>query len=148
MDDGGSRDGTPSRIYVDTNVFIYFLEFDNDLGNAARKWIGDIRKKQSEIVISRLVFLECIYQPSRSGNHALIDLYRSMLTKTAAIALAEMTPVILEDSALNGGKLGLKLSDAIHFMTALHMGCDLFLTNDRRFKSTPGLRVAYLSAEH
>jgi predicted nucleic acid-binding protein len=58
-----------------------------------------------------------------------------------------MTRDILESAAQKGGKLGLKLQDAIHYFTALHIGCDLVVTTDRRFKSTLSMRVEYLALQ-
>jgi len=136
----------PARVYIDTNVFIYFLEFDDDLHRLARARIASFREAGVEIVISRLTFLECIYGASKAGDTAVVDLYRSMLTRNPAIGLIEMTSDILERAALNGGSLGLRLADAIHYFTALHCGCDLFLTNDRRFKLARSMQVEHLSA--
>jgi predicted nucleic acid-binding protein len=48
----------PSKVYIDTNVFIYFVEFDNELYRSAKAWLADFEKKGVEIVASRLAFLE------------------------------------------------------------------------------------------
>ncbi len=145
--DTRTGDTVASRAYIDTNVFIYFLEFEGELNRAATAKIADFQKNGTQVITSRLTFLECIYGPSKAGATALVDMYRSMLTHGAAVHLVEMTNDILESAALNGGNLGLKLADAIHYFTALRSGCDLFLTNDRRFKSTPSMRVDCLINE-
>jgi predicted nucleic acid-binding protein len=131
-------------VYIDTNVFIYFLEFDDAHNQAAREWISGFQNNGTEIVTSRLTFLECIYGPAKVDNSALVDLYRAMLVDNAAVRLIEIAHDILESAALQGGRLGLKLPDAIHYFTALHAGCDLFLSNDRQFKPSRSMRVASL----
>jgi predicted nucleic acid-binding protein len=43
-----------------------------------------------------------------------------------------------------GARKGLKLVDAIHFSAALEPGCDVFVTNDSRIRSSDGLEVVLL----
>jgi predicted nucleic acid-binding protein len=143
-----TENARPTKVYIDTNVFIYFVEFNNELHDAAKAWISDFEREQTQIIVSRLTYLECIYGPSKAGSSALVEVYRSMLTDNPSIQLVEMANDILEAAALNGGNLGLKLPDAIHYFTALHIGCDLFLTNDRRFKSTRSMRAQYMTSTH
>jgi predicted nucleic acid-binding protein len=133
-----------ARAYIDTNVFIYFMEFDDVHNRAAREWISAFQNNGTEIVTSRLTFLECIYGPAKVDNRALVDLYRAMLVESAAVRLVEIAHDILESAAFQGGRLGLKLPDAIHYFTALHAGCDLFLSDDRQFKPSRSMRVASL----
>ena len=135
-----------NRVYVDTNVFIYFVEFENSLGDTAREWLDAVTATGRPIVVSRLTLLECIGKPAKDDDQELVQLYRSTLTKSPEIEMVELETHILESAALKGGKLGLKLLDAIHYFTALHLGCDLFLTNDARFRSTPDMRVALIGS--
>lgn len=136
------------KVCIDTNIFIYFVEFDNRLHHAAKALIAGLENERARIVVSRLTYLECIYGPSKADSLDLVEIYRSMLTENPAIQLIEMSGDILEDAAVNGGKLGLKLPDAIHYLTALHAGCELFVSNDRRFKSSRSMRAEYLQPAH
>jgi predicted nucleic acid-binding protein len=40
----------------------------------------------------------------------------------------------------------MKLVDAIHFSAALERGCDVFVTNDSRIRSSGGLEVVLLES--
>jgi predicted nucleic acid-binding protein len=41
---------------------------------------------------------------------------------------------------------GAKTPDALHLVSALGAGCKIFITNDRRLPTVPGLRVIQLSS--
>jgi predicted nucleic acid-binding protein len=127
--------------YIDTNIFIYFVESDGPLGDRAKAWINALRVAEVPLVASRLTLLECLYGPAKQGNIELIATYRALLGDASIVDMQELEHHILEDAALKGGKLGLKLPDSIHYFTALHCRCDLFLTNDARFKSIGSMKV-------
>jgi predicted nucleic acid-binding protein len=131
--------------YIDTNIFIYFVESGSPLGERARAWINALRSAGIPLVVSRLTLLECLYGPAKHGNEELIAAYRSLLEDASIVEMQELEHHILEDAALKGGKLGLKLPDSIHYFTALHCRCDLFLTNDARFRSIGSMRVSSIN---
>jgi predicted nucleic acid-binding protein len=133
--------GGIKRVYIDSNIFIYFAEFKNPLGDVVRAQVDAIIDMGHEIIVSRLALLECIYKPARDGDLELVALYRFMLTESPEIDMVELEDNILDAAATKGGRLGLKLQDAIHYFTALYMDCDVFLTNDVRFKSTGSMKV-------
>ncbi|UVC09648.1 type II toxin-antitoxin system VapC family toxin [Rhizobium sp. TH2] len=127
--------------YVDTNIFIYFVESSSTLGERARAWIDALRHADIPLVVSRLTLLECLYGPAKHGDEELISAYRNLLEDASIVEMQELEHHILKDAAMKGGKLGLKLQDSIHYFTALHCHCDLLLTNDARFRSTGSMRV-------
>jgi predicted nucleic acid-binding protein len=49
-----------------------------------------------------------------------------------------------DTAALLAGKQGMKLLDAIHYVTALQNNCQFIITNDRGFKSSETLEVIQL----
>jgi predicted nucleic acid-binding protein len=49
-----------------------------------------------------------------------------------------------ERAALVGASVGLKLLDAIHYVSARDAGCTHFLTADKVFKSSAGLHLIQL----
>jgi predicted nucleic acid-binding protein len=131
--------------YIDTNIFIYFVESDGPLGDRAKAWINALRVAEIPLVVSRLTLLECLYGPAKQGNAELISTYRALHEDASIVDMQELEHHILEDAALKGGRLGLKLPDSIHYFTALHCRCDLFLTNDARFKSIGSMDVRSLN---
>jgi predicted nucleic acid-binding protein len=44
-------------------------------------------------------------------------------------------------AAEQGGQLGLKLLDAVQYVTALEAGCDVMVTADARFRSSRYIEV-------
>ena len=129
-----------ARIYVDTNIWIYYVE-----ANPAflPKVIALLRKADEAggtLVTSELALAECLIRPARQNNQALIALYQNFFAE-GRIELVGIDGALTRRAALVGGALGLKLIDAIHYVSALEAGCGYFLTGDSRFRSGPDLRV-------
>lgn len=59
--------------------------------------------------------------------------------------LAPITQAILIEAAEIRAATDLKLPDAIHVATAMALGCDALLTNDRSLRAAPGMSVRLLA---
>ena len=132
---------TPSaRVYVDTNIWIYYVE-----ANPAflPKVLGVLRKASNagaRLVTSELAMAECLIGPSRHGDRDLLALYEDFFAE-GDFEVVRLDGALARRAALSGGALGLKLIDAIHYVSAHEAGCDYFLTGDGRFKSAGRMTV-------
>lgn len=135
-----------SRVYVDSNVFIYFLEATPEFFALAKEVFEQIDAVGARLFTNEYTLAECIYQPSRSGNFSLVTKYESLFEKEGEVELLGLDGALAKRAAFVGGSLGLKLADAIHFMSALEAGCDFFVTADTAFKSGPAMKVLRLAA--
>ena len=63
------------KIYIDTNLFIYFLEFNQHFSEKAKRIIGDLYNKQVSIVTSELTIAECLVKPIQRKNTGLVSIY-------------------------------------------------------------------------
>jgi predicted nucleic acid-binding protein len=135
-----------SRVYVDSNVFIYFLEASPEFFPKAKDFFEHADKLGSAILTNEYTVAECIYQPSRNGNLSLVAKYGSLFGKEGEVQLIGLDGALARRAALAGGALGLKLADAIHFVSALESGCDFFVTAHAAFKSGPAMKVLRLAA--
>jgi predicted nucleic acid-binding protein len=130
-----------SSVYIDTNIFVYWVEAVEPFFQNVRELFEGIGEAGCRVVTSEITVAECIYKPARDGDDALIALYERLFEQSGDIDLAALDGAIVKKAAKNGGILGLKLIDAVHYLTALENGCDLFVTSDERFKSGPAMRV-------
>jgi predicted nucleic acid-binding protein len=130
-----------AAVYVDTNIFIYFIEATPGLYERAAAAFTQLAEKTARVVTSELTVAECLYLPARDANRELIAVYDRLFDTTGDVTLLSLTGILARRAAINGGAMGLKLMDAIHYQSALEAGCSHFLTADSRFKSGPSLRV-------
>ena len=137
----------PGRsLYLDTNVVVYAAEGSPLLTSAVQALL--LRMDHGELggVTSELTLSEFLVKPLCEGNHALAEQYRQRLSPGPALTVAPVTRDVLERAAeLRAAHPSLKLPDAIHAATALLTACDVFLTNDARFATVPGLRALMLA---
>jgi predicted nucleic acid-binding protein len=132
--------GAGSRLYVDANIWIYYVEAQPDIVDTARALFVAVEAAGAKLVTSELTIAECLYKPAKDGNGAAIATY----DKLFASGEIEITPLdggLARRAAVNGGALGLSLIDAIHYMSALEWACDFFVTSDSAFKSGPMVQV-------
>ncbi len=135
-----------SLIYLDSNIFIYFVETTPGFHPLVKDLFAHIAKVGAIVLTSELTLAECIYQPSRDEDQELVLLYEGLLEKSGDVELLGLDGALVKRAALDGGALGLKLFDAIHFVSALEVGCDYFVTADAAFKSGPAMKVLRLAA--
>ena len=121
------------RAYVDTCLFIYWVEQSGPLAEAATRWLS--RQTDASLCVSPLVRLEVLVKPQRTGNTPLIQAYETLL------AAQEWLPIndeLFQQALALRVQFGLKTPDAIHLAIAQHYRCDEFWTNDDRLQKAAG----------
>jgi len=132
-----------SVIYLDANVLIYSIENRNSFHEPAKALVADAQIGGARLVTSELTVAECLYRPYKDRNRQQADVYESLFG-SGAVDLYPLSGALIIQAAKDGGALGLKLMDAVHYISALEAGCDQLVTADRRFKSTRYLEVVNL----
>ena len=98
---------------------------------------------QVEVVCSELVIAEALVRPIRESHADLETAFRAVFA-APEVRLVAATRQLWEHAAHLRAATGLRTPDALHAATALHAGCDLFVTNDTDFRRVPGLPVVVL----
>ncbi|MFZ0744469.1 MAG: PIN domain-containing protein [Terracidiphilus sp.] len=128
-----------SRIFFDTNVFIYMFEGLEP----SRSRMLEIRRRMLErgdrIVTSTMTLGELLVKPTKLGQASLIEQYDSAI-RSAAEVVSFDAQVAWRFASLRATHT-LRSADAIQLACAAHTGVDLFLTNDQRMHSLniPGI---------
>jgi uncharacterized protein len=128
-----------SRIFFDTNVFIYM--FEGLEPNRTR--MLEIRRRMLErgdrIVTSTMTLGELLVKPTKLGQASLIEQYDRAI-RSAAEVISFDAQVAWRFASLRATHT-LRNADAIQLACAAHTGVDLFLTNDQRMHSLniPGI---------
>ncbi len=125
-----------SRLYFDTNIFIYFLEENTCFSDSVEHVFGVCEKYNIDIVTSEITVTECLVGAHKKNNSALIEKYEAFFQSVAkSMSIIPVDSAILSEVPQVASLNHLKLVDSIHVVTAILYGCDGFLTNDKGISS-------------
>ena len=127
-----------SKIFWDTNLFVYLIE-----GGPLSRRVADLRSRMIErgdqLVTSALSLGEVLVKPIEAERDDLRQAYERAITATAVVVPFDRA-VAVRYAAIRGDR-AVKPPDAIQLACASHVGVDLFITNDDRLskKRVPGI---------
>jgi len=125
-----------SRVFWDTNIFIYFFEDRGQQGKAARALRERMLQRGDQLLTSAMTVGEILVKPNERQDVKLCKEYEEAITATALVLPFDL------NAARRFSKLRLERSlrapDAIQLACAATAGTDLFITNDSRLS---GLKV-------
>jgi len=120
-----------SRIFLDTNFFIYLYEAQGQRAARAGYLSRAFIARRDEIFTSVMSLGEVLVAPLARGDFSLAQRYRRLFRSPGITVLPFVEQAAEVFARLRiGGKV--KPPDAIQLATAGTAGCDLFLTNDDR----------------
>jgi predicted nucleic acid-binding protein len=130
-----------SRIFFDTNLFIYLLEDSGGRGAKVSGILERISSRRDELLTSTLTLAEVLVKPLSVGDVAWADRYEKLLN-TPGVSLLAFDRVSARIYAQLRQDKALKPPDAIQLACAASAKCDLFITNDERLsrKIVPGIQ--------
>jgi predicted nucleic acid-binding protein len=130
-----------SRIFFDTNLFIYLLEDSGARGGKVSGILERISGRRDELLTSTLTLAEVLVKPLSVGDVAWADRYEKLLNTPGVSVLAFDRASARIYAQLRQDKT-LKPQDAIQLSCAANAKCDLFITNDERLsrKIVPGIQ--------
>ena len=134
-----------TRIYLDTNVFIYALEEHPDYVDALAELFDEVDSGRLTAVTSELTLAEALVKPMTQRDRALQEAYERAVQPGDSLEVVLVSRSVLIQAARLRATTSLKLPDAIHVATAQIARCDTLLTNDQRLKAAPGLHVLLFS---
>ncbi|MCC6365917.1 MAG: type II toxin-antitoxin system VapC family toxin [Bryobacterales bacterium] len=120
-----------SRIFLDTNLFIYFYEDCGEPTRRTQELFARMNARKDEIYTSSLTLGELLVKPIEKGNERLARLYESQLGPPA-ITIIPFDRACVSNFARIRQDRSIKAPDAIQLACAAQARCDLFLTNDDR----------------
>jgi predicted nucleic acid-binding protein len=128
-----------SRVFWDTNIFIYFFEEYGEAGKAARALRERMLMRGDQLITSAMTVGEILVKP-RQQDLDLCRQYERAITSTALVLpfdlnAARRFSVLRLNRSLNP-------PDAIQLSCAATVDTDLFITNDSRLSglSIPGIQ--------
>ena len=116
------------KIALDTVVFIYALEDNDQFGRCAEQIFLAIEKGKCKGFASDLVLAELMVKPLREEKPEIAEEYASELPNFPNLTFLSPDRDIIISAAKLRGKTNLKLIDAFK------RGCQIFITNDNLMK--------------
>lgn len=130
---------TVSRIFWDTNLFIYLFEAHPQLLEPTRALRGRMLERGDELITSAMTLAEIQVKPRRSGDLALAHQFRDLLKRVSRVVpfdeqASDIFAQIRENPAV-------KPADAIQLSCAAAVGVELFITHDDKLHrlKVPGI---------
>jgi len=119
-----------SRIFWDTNLFIYLLEDYGRLSKAVVELRRNMLVRGDQLLTSALTLGEILVKPVEEGNDELCRKYEEAVTRAALLLPFDLNAARLYASIRRDRSL--RAPDAVQLACAAGAGVDLFVTNDRR----------------
>jgi predicted nucleic acid-binding protein len=117
-----------SRIFWDTNLFIYLWEDYGALSQAVEELRTKMLRRGDQLVTSTLTLGEILVKPTVAGKTDLCRKYEEAISRVALLVpldarVAKLYASIRRDRLL-------RAPDVIQLASAASVGTDLFVTND------------------
>jgi len=122
-----------SRVFWDTNLFIYLFEgssvFSTEVSELRRRMLA----RRDQLLTSAITLGEILVKPMERGDSASAAYYQKVITTTAIVIPFEEKAAVIY-AGLRADR-SLRAPDAIQLSCAASARVDLFVTNDMRLHS-------------
>jgi predicted nucleic acid-binding protein len=137
----GMTESPSSLIYLDTNVFIRAVEGLDEAAAPAKTLIKTLRQQRAGIAATSEITFAEVLAPSKQADalpvHMKRRAYLDLLLWSGFVALIPVSRNILIETASLRAVARLKLPDAVHLVSAIHVRCRFFVSADRDFDKMP-----------
>lgn len=129
-----------SKVFFDTNLFIYLVEDYGDLSNRVTEVWENMKVRKDNLYTSTFTVAEVLVKPRSINDAAGMDRFERLLATASTLIpfdekAARKYAAVRQDQSI-------KPPDAIQLACAASVGIDLFITNDQRLnrKAVPGIQ--------
>jgi predicted nucleic acid-binding protein len=121
-----------SRIFWDTNLFIYLFEDYGNLSKAVAHLRSKMLARGDQLFTSTLTLGEILVKPSERGETELCTRYEHAISSAAVMISFDLKAARIYAELRT--ERSLKAPDAIQLACAANAAVDLFVTNDERLQ--------------
>jgi uncharacterized protein len=121
-----------SRIFWDTNLFIYLLEDYGQHSLEVASLLQKMAQRGDELITSALTIGEVIARPMHVGDVVRCDRYENAIRSNATISPFDVAAARNFAKIRSQQERNIRPPDAIQLACAATAKVDLFLTNDKR----------------
>jgi len=132
------------RVYVDTNIFVYFLECNVHYFDLVVPFFEQFDAGLSLAFAGDATLAETLYKPYQLDDAVRVSEIKSFFSNEELVTVLPHTTKVFELAGELGVKRAMKLIDALHYATAVLAGCKFLLTNDSGFVSSQEIEIISL----
>jgi len=128
-----------SRIFWDTNLFIYLLERNDKFSPITRELRTKMLQRGDQLLTSTITLGEILIKPTQAGDAERCRKYERAISSAATVVAFDIRAARYYASIK--ASRSIKAPDAVQLACAASAGVDLFITNDGRLqgKVVPGI---------
>jgi predicted nucleic acid-binding protein len=132
------------RVYVDTNLFIYFLAQNPEFYAVSSGILEAIEQGRFIGYTGNITISETLVKPYKTDDFLLVAQIKAFFSAEDFLVIQNHDLATFDLCAQIRAKQGMKFADALHYATALKSGCTFFITNDLGIRSSNGIEVILL----
>ncbi len=133
-----------STLGFDTAPIIYFVEANPTYDTLVTAIFQRVESGEITGVTSVISLCEVLVHPIRNQNLDLKQRYRDILQNSPNFSTRLINSMVAERAAELRAKYNLRTPDVLQIATALEIGCEAFLCNDKNLKRVTELRILIL----
>ena len=133
-----------SRIFWDTNLFIYLMEGSGDRAARVRALRSKMIARGDTLLTSAMTLGEVLVKPRTAGDLKLADAYEALILGAASLVVFDAD--VAKAYADVRRQPSIKAPDAIQLACASHAGTDLFVTNDDRLSRVVASGIHFITS--
>ena len=126
-------------LFLDTMLLIYLLEEHPRYADLADIVMQSIENGTSNGLTSTLTIAELLTEPAQAGNDKALRDYELYLTNFPNLSIVPLSIDLARQAARVRASTKLKMPDAIQIATALEVGADVIIGNDKRWRNRTGV---------
>lgn len=129
-----------SRIFWDTNLFIYLFEDYGPFSVTVEELRTKMVRRGDQLLTSTITVGEILIKPTQAGDQQLCRNYEKAITSAATVVPFDLKAA--RHYASIKSSRSVKAPDAVQLSCAASAGVDLFVTNDDRLQNrqVPGIQ--------
>ncbi len=134
-----------SRIFLDTNAVIYFLDKIEPFFTPLRKELLKYKAESAEFYTSTITDAEFLAKPIAEGLFEKVRMYDDFIREFEFQRLYINEVVARRSAEIRAKYRGIKLADALQLCASIECSCEAFLTNDRQLSQVSEAKVVLIS---
>jgi len=129
-----------SRIFWDTNLFIYLLEPKEEFSVLTKELRTRMLRRSDQLLTSTITLGEVLVKPTRAGDAERCRKYERAISSAATLIPFDIKAA--RHYASIKSSRSVQAPDAVQLSCAASVGVDLFITNDNRLQNqqVPGIQ--------
>lgn len=128
----GGRIKSWEKVYLDTSVYIFLFKNHQVYGEKVEKLFFDLADNSVQVMASYLLLTELLVLPLKEGLRDLASVYTQLELKIPNFEWVKFDKSVAIESARLRAQYNVATPDAIHLATAILVGADVLITNDKR----------------